>query len=1051
MTRVVLLAVALGLLAAAAARGPLAPRILDGFGDPATWAATASDGVAVSVASTAGIVGQALELTVDFHGGAGYAVVRHPLAIDLPDNWVLSFWVRGDLPPNNLEVKLIDDTGENVWWANHRDFAFSGEWRRVSLRRRQVSFAWGPDPRRPLRRLSAIELAVTAGRGGRGRLGLDELSLAERPPERPYERTPVVRASASQGPAPEAILGSGGVWRTGPGAEHWFEVDFLEERPLGGLVLRWEPQMHAVRYAVATSGDGVSWQTARVVDGGNGGVDFLAMPETETRYLRLTLLEAAGGPAGPGYGLTRLEVKPLAFGASPNALIEALAAEAAPGTYPRAFLRQQNYWTVLGVDGDGVDALLDEGGALEPWAGAFSIEPFVLMGGRTVSWADVVLEQRLEEDDLPLPIVSWRHPDLSLEIAPFAMGLPGASTLVARYRLRPQSAAGREARLVLAVRPLQVNPPTQFLNRPGGATTVKGIAWKDARLAVDGRALRPLVPPVSVGVSAFDGGEIGEWLASGRLPPAQAADDPVGLASAALAFAPPGIDPLREVTLTIPLHAGADEATEPLHGPAGAPLVERWRRTTVARWREALDRVRFLVPPAAAPLVHTLKSNLGYILVNRDGPAIQPGTRSYRRSWIRDGALTSSALLRMGHADVVKEFVQWFAPYQFANGKVPCCVDSRGADPVPEHDSHGEIIFLAAEYWRFTRDRPALEALWPRVQAAVSYLDGLRAQTRGGDFRSSERLHLFGLLPPSISHEGYSDKPAYSYWDDFFALRGYLDAAVIAGALDHEEERVRYAARAEEFRADLLASIERSRTRFGVAYVPGAADRGDFDSTSTTIALSPTGLTSRLPPEPLRHTFERYWEQTSRRPHSTDWDAYTPYEVRHIGAFVRLGWRARAVALLDLYLKDRRPPGWNHWAEVVGRQAREPRFIGDMPHGWVGSDFIRSATDLFCWWREDDDVLVLGAGLDPGWLAGDGVAVKGLRTERGRLDLALRGDGRSLLASIGPGEVPPGGMVITWPFEGRPREALVNGRPVDLGPDGSVVVRSRPARVVVRR
>ena len=31
---------------------------------------------------------------------------------------------------------------------------------------------------------------------------------------------------------------------------------------------------------------------------------------------------------------------------------------------------------------------------------------------------------------------------------------------------------------------------------------------------------------------------------------------------------------------------------------------------------------------------------------------------------------------------------------------------------------------------------------------------------------------FFGLLPESISHEGYSSKPMHSYWDDFFALQG---------------------------------------------------------------------------------------------------------------------------------------------------------------------------------------------------------------------------------------------------------------------------------------
>ena len=55
--------------------------------------------------------------------------------------------------------------------------------------------------------------------------------------------------------------------------------------------------------------------------------------------------------------------------------------------------------------------------------------------------------------------------------------------------------------------------------------------------------------------------------------------------------------------------------------------------------------------------------------------------------------------------------------------------------------------------------------------------------------------------------------------------------------------------------------------------------------------------------------------------------------------------------------------GWNHWAEVVWRDPRTPRFIGDMPHTWVGSDFIRAARSLFVYEREADQALVIGAGI----------------------------------------------------------------------------------------
>ena len=134
--------------------------------------------------------------------------------------------------------------------------------------------------------------------------------------------------------------------------------------------------------------------------------------------------------------------------------------------------------------------------------------------------------------------------------------------------------------------------------------------------------------------------------------------------------------------------------------------------------------------------------------------------------------MMSESLLRTGHAGVAADYLRWYAPHQFANGKVPCCVDERGADPVPEHDSPGELIFLAAEVYRYTGDRRLLEAMWPRVEAAARYLESLRQSERtDANLRSTDRA-FYGLLPASISHEGYSAKPMHSYWDDFWGAEG---------------------------------------------------------------------------------------------------------------------------------------------------------------------------------------------------------------------------------------------------------------------------------------
>ena len=191
---------------------------------------------------------------------------------------------------------------------------------------------------------------------------------------------------------------------------------------------------------------------------------------------------------------------------------------------------------------------------------------------------------------------------------------------------------------------------------------------------------------------------------------------------------------------------------------------------------------------------------------------LQPGTRSYNRSWIRDGAMMAEGLNRLGMAEHSADYLRWYAPYVFENGKVPCCVDARGADPVPENDSHGEFVFLAAEAYRYGGDAALLRQVWPQVQGAIRYMDELRASTRTAEFQTAETRHLFGLLPPTISHEGYSAKAMHSYWDDFWGLLGYKDAVFIAETLGDAEVAARYAAARDQFAADIRASIRATAT-----------------------------------------------------------------------------------------------------------------------------------------------------------------------------------------------------------------------------------------------
>jgi hypothetical protein len=1124
---------------------PSPPVVVDSFDEVGGWSAHPADGVELAISPDAGEKGGAMRLDFDFVSGGGYAVARRALDLDLPENYAFTFRIRGtprhhdatrsSIPRNHIEFKLIDSTGANVWWHVVRDYSLPPDWETIRIKKRQVQFAWGPAGGGEIRHVAAIELAITAGQGGHGSVWIDDLALSPLPPADAVPPQPTANASSSSKEHyPNLAIDDkpASAWQSSTSdAQPWIALDLHGPREFGGLIIDWAPGLHAIDYAVELSDDARAWRIAREVRSANGGRDYVYMPESESSHLRVRAL--ASEPSG--IAISNIAIQPLAWAATREAFFEAIARDVPPGCYPRGISGEQVYWTVVGVDGDAREGLLSEDGMLETGKGEFSIEPFLEIDGHLVTWADVQSEQSLEEGWMPIPSVAWREAGhtskasaerrrtkdlysksgLTLTITACGIDRPGASSILSRYRVENRSSEAESVSLHLAIRPFQVNPPAQFLNMRGGTAPIRSLAREGRIVRVNGdRAVVSLTQPSDFRAWTFDEGDpIAERLLEEAAPksrrrsdddatPSASAGnkaasnahhevtDPFEAASGVLRYRlsiPPGEH--RDVVVSVPLYelrgdfelADVDRAD--LSDAFGAVHGETYLGEARQAWTQKIGGVQFELPESARHVADALRAQVGYILVNRAGPAIQPGTRAYARSWIRDGALTSSALLRVGLADPAREFIEWFAPNQYANGKIPCVVDWRGPDPVPEHDSSGEFIFLIAEYLRYTGDRALAERHWPRVAAAAAYLDSLRQTRRTDEYRAPEKREFFGLLPPSISHEGYSAKPMHSYWDDFWAVRGFRDAAWLAGevggadAAARERERARLAAIADEFERDVIASIDAAMARHGIDYIPGCADLGDFDATSTTIALSPVGIAPRLPRAALERTFETYWESFEARHKGREsWDAYTPYEIRNIGAFVHLDrlaasgaasvdgarrgasdastaappWRDRAHELLDFFLSDQRPTGWRQWPEVIRHDARAPNFLGDLPHTWVGSDYIRSVLDMFAYVRDSDGALVVGAGIPASWVSeSPGVDVRSLPTPYGPLDLGItRSDRKIVMRVAGDFALPESGVVVPLQSEWLGRSIDVNGTRVEPGGD-EIILHALPARITL--
>jgi hypothetical protein len=153
-----LLCAALAATAASAEEAAM-PQVLDDFSDATHWHAGASEQVRAEARRDAR---GGLCLDYDFGAVSGYAVLRRELPLELPAHYAFGLRLHGSGPANALQVKFVDASGDNVWWLNRAGFVPPRASTELTIRQRQIEFAWGPTQDRVLRRAASIELVVAS-------------------------------------------------------------------------------------------------------------------------------------------------------------------------------------------------------------------------------------------------------------------------------------------------------------------------------------------------------------------------------------------------------------------------------------------------------------------------------------------------------------------------------------------------------------------------------------------------------------------------------------------------------------------------------------------------------------------------------------------------------------------------------------------------------------------------------------------------------------------------------------------------------------------------
>lgn len=924
-----------------------------------------------------------LRFQFDFQGGGGFVAFRREVQGRLPAAFSWKFRLRGNVSSQAVEFKVCDPGGANVWRAMAvTTERLCAEGKSLTLTEKELAFAWGPAGGGSPSTVGALEWVAVAEGGGPGGAGFFDVEMLGFEDESPTQPASVWASSEATGFSVQQVHFASAVesasnweqrenqsaagWRPSPQeVDAWMEADFGRGVRCGGVFLLWaqgcNPQGFCLEGAMARG----AWRVLHEAEVTAKECQPVFLPGTEFRFLRLRVTGACE--------LRSIEFWPVVADAA-NSFLHAVARRQARGFFPRYWLREQSYWSPVGLPEGGRRALLEEGGAVEIDEGAFSLEPFLWCGGAWRSWADATCELALPPGGEPLPVVRRVGEGWTLTVRPHMEGTPGQERLLVEYAW---TCSDPEARLAVACRPWQVVPPWQVFRNMGGVAHIEHVhILKDGlendcdggfhgALKVEGREV--LCEPRADGRGGLRWAATGgaDFLAQAAWDTEAEVKDASGWATALLWWTSGAGSHSVQVVVNL-----APSTSRCIAGRAAA----------LTRWQEALQGLEGFeclkgenakngachfaedVPAVGswAEAWRCARTAVGHLLMNRAGAALQPGPRRYTRSWIRDGVIMGAALARAGQPAALEDFVRWFAGWVRPDGFVPCVVDETGVDTLVEHDSHGQFLWGVREAWWFGAGEDFLQEMWPVVERVTEYLRNLRE-------RSAE-APCTGLLPVSVSHEGYFAQPVHSFWDDFWGVRGVMAAAEVAATLGHAERAHAWKAEGEDFRHAVATALRQVMDRRRIDYVPGSVEWADFDPTATANAVGLLDFADDLPSAALTHTFSHYLDGVRRRAHTTDWKNYTAYEVRLVGAFVRCGRRAEAQELLSTFLADRRPVAWNQWPEISWRDPRAPGHLGDLPHAWIGAEFFLS------WWsclieeRESTGEIILAAGLRREWL-----------------------------------------------------------------------------------
>jgi len=481
-------------------------------------------------------------------------------------------------------------------------------------------------------------------------------------------------------------------------------------------------------------------------------------------------------------------------------------------------------------------------------------------------------------------------------------------------------------------------------------------------------------------------------------------------------------------------------------------------------------------------------SSLAYVLIltERDDHGdlwILDGPTGYVQYWGRGEYFQARALEISGHLDTAEESIEHAFHIQMKDGEW----DGPPIAGWPAWDNMGGNAAAVWDYYLYTRNQLWLSQAYPHLLAAAHWIGDHREESELDEsdlpaaakpinrsipwscrpetsptLLPGEKPYWYGLLPWAYGDSGVPEGHAYAH--NFFALYAVKVALKAAEKLGHPKDAAWLAKEYADYKADILASIDRSvgLEKQPPPYLPAMPTNPEAPYSQTFVAVYPTQLYSADDPliTGLLTRMERGEQQGL--PTNMAWlgaGGVWPGESMNVAeTYLLRGDVTKSVDLLLAALNHSYTT--NVWKEEIRVDKIQPRSCvgekkgenqegtGDMPEAWGNANLVNLLRDMLLQERNDD--LVVMAGIPADWIqVGQEIALQNTPvTVGGTVSFRLRyaSAGKMLLniSSNSSSTAKPSAVTIHFPIDMQTHTitaVLVNGKPVEQAVAAQAIVK----------